>query len=623
MEQFVDISFVTLGTAALFTAILVCLTVPPKITKKLIGFFAVVTAVSALLVYGYGYAKVDDPADPIVSMVRAAFAVVQVFVGGESWGDIGAAFPHPAQQVVFWMVHLLGLFTSAGAIVTTLGAGIVRWLRLWLLRGRDVSLIYGLNEYTVSFAQTLTEQGKSSIVFVDRNPDPALAAAVEHMGGIMYDDSDAQGATVRFLKRMGIKAGKRRVHVYALQAEPDANRDYARKLLESMKALGIEPEQTALTMLGGGDETDNRLLKEHDRYGYGSVCDVNEPAMTARLLMKHFPPCDTVDFDENGKAVTDFHGLIVGFGQIGQAVLQQLVMSGQFHGSHFRLAVFDPDFREKMGRLAHECAPMFDHYDITFYPHDGRSCRFYDYLDENADSLSYIAVCTGSEEMNTQISQSLRTFLSHRGSAARIYLCGTRGVTYLPGGDKPETFEIYTPEILCTDRMDRMAMVMNQAYSGGGDMRQNWRGCGYFNRMSSRSAADFYPAFLRAAGTTAEQAKQSWDPQGELLENLAKTEHLRWNAFHYAMGFRPMTEEELTARIGQYQAEKRRDPQTKFRITRDMDRRCHACIIPWEELDDYSARENAITGGSRDYKENDRVNVRSVANILRAMDSEA
>lgn len=620
MEQFLDASFVILGTAALFTAILVCLTVPPKITNKLIGGFAIATAVGALLVYGYGYAVVEEPADPIVAMVRAAFATVQVFVGDEGWGDVGAAFPHPVQQVIFWLVHLLGLFTSASAIIITLGAGLMRRLRLWLHRGRDVSLIYGLNEHTVHFGQLLMKQDSGNVVFVARNPDPALSAAVEHMGCILCDDDDALSAGVRFLKRIGIKSGKGSVRVYALHADGDANRDYARKLLASMEKMNIASDKTALTLLGSTDEVENPLLKGEKRYGYGTVYDVDEPTMTARLLVKHFPPCDSVEFDENGKAVTDFHGLIIGFGQLGQAVLQQLVMSGQFHGSHFRLAVFDPECTQKMGRLSHECAPMFAHYDISFHSHDGRSSQLYDYLQTHAHSLRYIAICAGSEEMNNQIAKPLRTFLSHKGSTASICLCSTRGVSRLRSNDKPETFEVYTPEILCTDRIDRMAMIMNQAYSDGGEMRENWRNCGYFNRMSSRSAADFYGAIVRAAGVTVEQAKKSWNPQGQLLENLAITEHLRWNAFHYAMGFRPMTEEELQQRIEQYRVEKSRNPDTEYRITRDMERRCHACIIPWEALDDYSRRENAITGGSRNYKQNDRDNVLAVAEILRQMD---
>ena len=44
-------------------------------------------------------------------------------------------------------------------------------------------------------------------------------------------------------------------------------------------------------------------------------------------------------------------------------------------------------------------------------------------------------------------------------------------------------------------------------------------------------------------------------------------------------------------------------------------------MIPWEDLDDYSAKENAVTGGTRNYAENDRQNVRALGELLRTMDA--
>ena len=46
--------------------------------------------------------------------------------------------------------------------------------------------------------------------------------------------------------------------------------------------------------------------------------------------------------------------------------------------------------------------------------------------------------------------------------------------------------------------------------------------------------------------------------------------------------------------------------------------RTHACLVPWEELDALSARENAITGDQVDYKAMDRNNVLALPEILGA-----
>lgn len=199
-------------------------------------------------------------------------------------------------------------------------------------------------------------------------------------------------------------------------------------------------------------------------------------------------------------------------------------------------------------------------------------------------------------------------------------MCSRAGVYYQAEDSQMHIWEAYSLQILCSDQIDRMAMVLHHRYTRTGTMEENWKNCGYFNRISSRSAADFYPAILRAASTTPEDAKAHWAPQGQLLENLAKMEHLRWNAFHYSMGFQPMPEKVYLSRVEHFRKAREEDPNTSYRIARDMDLRLHACMIPWEELNNYSRKEKAITGKERDYCNNDRENIRAIREVLLAMD---
>ena len=618
MEQIMGSFGVILWTTALFCVIIVCLAVPPKFVKKLLGVFAAITTVGALLMYGYGYAQLSDPAP--VAVFRAAFAVCKVFVGGNAWGEIGSAFTNTGTKVLFWLLHLMGLFSTASAAVTSLGSGLLRRVQLWLLRRQDIAIIYGLNEDTLEFGRTLQGKKAPALVYLDNNATPAQQAAVRHMGAILRTDAAALEGTVRFLKNIGLNEGKRKLRVYALQQDTLANQIFARKLMTSMEQQGIKPQQTALTLLGPGDEVETPFLVAEGYYGFGSVISISEPEMVARILMQKYPPCDQMTFDEHAKATKDFYGLIIGFGEIGQAVLRQLVMNGQFCGSKFHLAVFSPSYTQKMGRLAHECASMLGDYDIAFYPYDGRSCQLYDYLEEHIDSLDYIAVCAGNTQINGQIGEQVQTFLQRRGGHAAVYLCSHWGVSFRTQ-EHICVHKIYTKDILATDQIDAMAKVLNQSYIGDGDQEENWRACGYFNRMSSRAAADFHSALLCAAGTTPEEAQKHWSPEGDLLENLAETEHLRWNAFHYCMGFRPMTEEEFAERAAVYQKEKQNNPHTNYKIARDIEKRIHACMLPWEALDDYSQKENAVTGGNKNYKENDRNNIRDLVKVLQARDT--
>ena len=614
-------------------AFFLCLAFPLKKTKKILSWIAPVTVIIAFIIYGLGYGSeimkaIDDPnvADPepvtyCTYILLTVWDSCRIFGGSNNWDVVKDVLgENTLGQLLFWVVHLLAISTSAGAVIMTLGSRLLKKIRINIYRKRDIALIYGLSENTLEFGLQLMEKEESALIYVDESGQTALQKTVDQMSALLRSDADALSGNVEFLKDIGLKPGNRKLHVYALNRSMIANQRYATRLLESLKEKGITPEQTTLTMLYNGDETENPLQATESNYGYGSVISVNEPEMVARILVRQYPPCKVMDFDENGKATKGFHGVIIGFGRIGQAVLKQLVMNSQFYDSKSRITVFAPDYKKRMGWLTHECPEMLKHYAINLKPYDGRSNQLYNYLEENIGTVNYVAVCAGGEIMNMEIAEKLQTFLNRRNCAAPILMCSQKGIVHYSSDDVGTTHPIYTPELLCTDQIDRMAMILNQSYIGKGDMRENWKKCNYFDRMSSRAAADFMDALLCAAGVTRKEALESWDPKGQLLENLAASEHLRWNAFHYFMGFRPMTEEEFEARSKEYLAKKDMDPKTPNKIRKDMEKRIHACIIPWKDLDAFSAKENAITKGSEDYAENDRKNVRDIRKILRMLE---
>ena len=622
MENSIYIEIIA-AAVVVFLAMIVSVAIPPRYTRRILGTTAVVTVIMALGMYGYGHSYLlingVENHTRLTSILRTVFDASRIFVGSNNWSAIRTAYDDlwKGWEVIFWTLNLLAMMTSASAVIVSLGSRLLKKVRIWIFRMRDITLIYGLNDHTLEFGRVLTEQEKTAVIYIDRTEQTKHHISVDQMGALLRCDTDALSANLRFLKSIGLKKGKRRLRVYALDQSMQANQQFARKLLTSLEARDILAEQTSLTILSVGEETDNPMQAGPGRYGYGSLLSVNEPDMVARILIREYPPCRSLAFDENGKALRDFHGIIIGFGQVGQAVLRQLVMNSQFQGSTSRIAVFAPDYEKRMGWISHECREMLNHYQIELYPYDGRSRQLYDYLEEQSSSINYVAICAGSDTVNLEIAERMQLYLERRDSCARILMCSSRGVSHLAVGEHIISHPIYVPKLLCSDQIDRMAMVLNQSYQQKGDMVENWKKCTYFDRMSSRAAADFYDALLYCAGTTREEALEFWSPQGKLLENLAATEHLRWNAFHYCMGFRPMTESEFRERADRYAVEIERD--TDYRIAKDMDKRIHACMIPWEDLDAYSAKENAITGAARNYAENDRNNVRDLVKVLRAM----
>ena len=173
--------------------------------------------------------------------------------------------------------------------------------------------------------------------------------------------------------------------------------------------------------------------------------------------------------------------------------------------------------------------------------------------------------------------------------------------------------------MLSAEESDRDAIVLNAIYDGSEKSDwEKWVACDTFSKMSSRASADFLPAFLKAANRTREQVLAGdWDLSPALLDTLGETEHKRWNAFHFAMGYSTMTEEEFNANAEEYAQLRTDGKPINIRISKNQLSRTHACLIPWEALDDLSERENAVTGRGVNYKQMDINNVLALPRLLR------
>ena len=343
--------------------------------------------------------------------------------------------------------------------------------------------------------------------------------------------------------------------MYYITLDLEWNQAYAQKALAVQKRLSCRLRGEVIQI--GAVKMDSKMnicgsyqiivkpqyFKKLHRH-VSELTGISQEQMAARLLMHKAPLWETMSFDENGRATEDFQALVVGSGNVGQAVIKQIVMNGQFAGSHFTLTIFDPKFTAVTGQLHHESRQIFHQYDVHAYNDDARSCQMYDFLAENLHKLKYIVVCTGNDGINHEVTRQLSRFLTSAGSQLPIYICSSRGLQRITATDITR-WDIFSCHVLCSDDMDKMAMLLNHSYCGNDKTpRENWDDCDYFSRMSSRASADYAPTFLKMAGLPADAIPEGdWCTPAQ-LENMAISEHERWNAFHFCMGFRAMTEAE-------------------------------------------------------------------------------
>lgn len=601
-----------LSLAVCFIAAVLNLAVDSPFRRKTMRVFLILAMLIGAFFYGYGYGWCMGWG--VTSLIRALLALCRMLGGINDLASVQAAplFRSPIALAIFWLGHFLAFYVMASTAIATLGARLLRHIRVTLLRRGPLLLIYGVNAHSVAYGRRMAKEKRRSAVYVDQDYNPTLEEAVQAFGAIVEKDADALTASSRFLRQINMKPGSRRLELAALHADGQSNLAYARALLNTMTEAGIRPEQTSLLAAGIGDEV--AALQALGGDGYGSVYAFDDYELLARLMLRAHPPCGLISFDAAGRATEDFSAVILGFGRMGRAVLTQLILNGQFCGSHFRADVFDS--RAQNGFLHGH--PLMNAYDIRFHSADGTADAFYDFLEKRKGQISMIVLCTGSKEKNHEIAEDLAAWLPWDAKPPVLLHATKEGYYWLDESRREvQNAHFLDDDGLDLEALDAMAMQINHIYcketGSRKSARQEWQACSYFNRRSSRACADFYPAVLRASGRTARQVLDGdWPPDAETLENLARTEHLRWCAFQYVSGYAPMPQAVWDQRAQRY----RQGAPADFRVSKDERQRLQACLIPWEELDGLSQRENAVTGGQIDYKQMDRNNVLLLSRVL-------
>ena len=613
----IEIPIMIILVAALFAAAVLNLALQTGFRNTVMRIAVFCAVGVGVIYYGSGYAMALGLTP--TSLFRALLATCRMFGGVNDIGSI-AGSPLLANEfgtAVFWFGHFCAFYVTASAAIATLGERLLRRIRVTLLRRGPLLVIYGINAASVSYGKTMAGKKHRSVLFVDPDGNTSFESTIKAFGAVIEKNRHALEPDIKFLKQINMGPGSRQLELAALHIDGHKNLAYAEKLMETLYAAQVTPQQTSLIISGVGEQSGK--LQAVESKGYGTVMAFHDYDLTARLILREFPPCDRIHFTDDGRAAENFRVVISGYGRMGRAMLSQLICNAQFAGSTFRADIFDPG---PQNGFLHE-HELMKHYDIRFHAVNAKSDEFFSFLQENHETIRCIVLCTGDMAENREIAEDLAGWYRF-GRRMPLIIQAAKGRYFCIDEKKnmSECPDIYAGYMTDIGRIDAMAMQINQMYckGNGKTAEENWEACSFFDRMSSRASADFYPAMLRGAHKTKEEVLSGdWPPAPEVVENLAIAEHKRWCAFHTVMGFTPMPESVYEERSKLYAEEAAKTGSSKIRIGKDLQARQHACLIPWEQLDELSERENAVTGGSVNYKQMDRNNVLAVAQVLEAM----
>ena len=600
--------------------------------QRISGMILAPAAVCGLAIYSIAFIGTESS---VQEMIAAAFRSVattfSMFTGRSEYSAVYNSAPWFREniwlQILFWVSHLGALFISASVLLSTLGKKLVQTLRLFLVRSKSIYIIFGLHEQSVYLGRDIARKRKGRILYITPKPATEHVEQVIAFGGAVRHEPYLIDGRLnrRLMHLLGIKQKNRLENVYILAFDDSetVNFNIVRAAVDYLWQNAIPPGKARILLrcLRELDYDQLRQFTEDEEHKY-CIDAFSEAELAARLLIQESPPYKMIGFNPDGTAAADFCGLVIGFGQVGQHALQHLIMNSQFVGSEFSAVVVDRTLESISGQFVRQHHSLFKEYNVRFIQADTRSHAFYDLLDELAPRLTYIVVALGSNEANYEAAIDLEYYFTRLCEVQRpailVNICNKRNVSAAQTGIRffDNRQALYSCDLLLRGSLDRMAKAVNLTYTEGektgADADDEWYSLDYFTRESNRASADFIPAMLHIAGLTMDEARDAKllsakiPADSRLAEVLGQTEHLRWNAFHFAKGFSVMPEEEI----------RRRAEKGIKKFQKDTDNRRHACLVSWDELDDLSSLVSELQNKEENYKEKDRRNIFNIPRTL-------
>lgn len=449
--------------------------------------------------------------------------------------------------------------------------------------------------------------GRRLVVFMDEEFSDEARESIGRMGAMAleYDERNFRGQLHR--AGLGTASGKENpCRVVVMPQKTARAMSIAKDVLDCARDYEVPSDRLNLYVQSEGDWMDRRAADMAEKTPY-SLHTFNEAELAARRLVLALPPAASLSF-EGGRATRSLVVLVLGFGQTGRQTLRRLIMNGQFMGSSMRAIVVDKDLDQHVGHFQKAYPEINKCCDIEYHSIDVRSAAFYDILDAKRSVINYIVVALSDDGQNMETAQHLYDYYhQYTGDAQDAADVVPPMAVRVADSDTPGAFrdegivffsqreDIYSEATLIREVTDNMAMAVNLVYEtdgkdapGGPTKEQRWLGISHFERESNRAAADFVPSALRAAGVRPEQlaGKRRMEVDADAQQMMAETEHLRWNAFHYAMGFVSMSDERVALRFEemwqQKPPEKRKEDPKACR--KDMEHKQHYCLDDWAGL---------------------------------------
>jgi len=524
-------------------------------------------------------------------------------------------------QIIFWLCHVAAVIIVNIALFSLFGRKLTDKYRLYFGLHNELYVIKGSDKNAFLLAENIVMHDgtfkrpdtKRLIVFLLQEDDDEKkiyenAARFNGIVKVINRNNNLESC----LNTFGLN-GKNMKKFYVVLMSDDASlSDDTRRVLEHAKRNNIAPDNLNVYVLTSSEwnrkKTETVIEDTEQKYPY-TIHIMSEVDLVTREMIRTHPPykCD-LQF-KDGKAARNFTVMILGFGTIGQQALLRLIMNGQFIGSRMRAIIVDNNINNLSKYFMHRYPGLNLCCDIDFSNNfDVQSKDFFSLLDKEAPDLNYIVIALSDDELNKQTALDIQMHYDRKNINELPFVAVSEKngvVRAVKQDEKIFVFgcreDIYKESMIIREELDVMAKAVNDTYNGENPSEVTlWHDLDWETQESNRATADFIPAMLKLAEITKDELvnKTLLTDDVDLAETLAKTEHLRWNAFHVARGWRSISIDGMNQHFAANSDKKLCRNNSKARF--------HVCLTSWDELDRVNEAYSLIIQDVVDFKKYDR-----------------
>lgn len=526
---------------------------------------------------------------------------------------------------IFTLAHAMAIVLVATTILSIWGKRLTTKMILRICRNKRSYIFFDTNNEAMTLATDLLRKESSRIViFV--SDDESKVEDIERIGAYYIDPSKSHnklGGSSLFTNI--ISSNSELFYLSANEAQNMNGALYILSLLSQLSPEKLRVAEESIDLHIRIDSDDMQQVFEESRKARGvnlNFSIFNEAEIIATQFIHNHAPVKYIAPDtERAAATTDYEVMIIGFGKVGRAILRKTIEFGQFVGSTYRTTIVDIAIRQKLGSFNADYPAITKNYAIDTLEDYASSDTFFDQLRERSSSLKQIIISLPTDAQNIKRSIEIHKILSAMGRTDIDIIVVTRsgdGYNFIHTSKNFTSIhcigrkeDIYTEDIIVNDALAAQAVTTHNHYNAqkAPERQEAWRTLSSHKQQSNISASLHIPTKLALMGLTT-QTIQQFSTSEEYLEflrsnkerydNLARTEHLRWNAFHFVRGWRVWG---LS------------DENSAGHPTGDGQRKLHICLVDWDSLNALDTHQGQKVGTYHGYDYGNSDNIFTVLKL--------